>query len=169
MPGASSTQRADSERDRFWIWVGNVVYFGVIRYNFDQFWYVLLRKIWQPSSGSGHCCQRGVPPPEGMMAEAVRGRCSCLGWQRCRNQGCQMVSFQPKTYNLGKFWRALDWKMLIYFMVIWKILQTFGIFWDHLYISCSFGTFFPVLVYGINKNLATPALIPRTTHAPRSF
>jgi hypothetical protein len=33
-------------------------------------------------------------------------------------QGCQMVSFQTKNPNLGKFWRTLDWKMLIYFMAI---------------------------------------------------
>jgi hypothetical protein len=26
-------------------------------------------------------------------------------------QGCQMVSFQTKNPNLGKFWRAWDWKM----------------------------------------------------------
>jgi hypothetical protein len=33
---------------------------------------------------------------------------------------------------LGKFWRALHWKMLIYFMAIGNILQTFGIVYDHL-------------------------------------
>jgi hypothetical protein len=38
-------------------------------------------------------------------------------------QGCQMVSFQIKNPNLGKFWRALDWKMLIYCMALWNILQ----------------------------------------------
>jgi hypothetical protein len=44
-------------------------------------------------------------------------------------QGCQMVCFQTKNPNLGKFWRALDWKKLIYFfghlgyfMEIWEIL-----------------------------------------------
>jgi hypothetical protein len=47
-------------------------------------------------------------------------------------QGCQMVSFQTKNPNLGKFWKALDWKMLIYLMAIWNILQTFGIFYGHL-------------------------------------
>jgi hypothetical protein len=46
-------------------------------------------------------------------------------------QGCQMVSFQTKAHNLGKFWRALDWKMLIYFMAVWNILPTSGIFYDH--------------------------------------
>jgi hypothetical protein len=42
-----------------------------------------------------------------------------------------MVSFQTKNPNLGKFWRAFDWKRLIYLMAIWNILQTFGIFYDH--------------------------------------
>jgi hypothetical protein len=27
------------------------------------------------------------------------------------NQGCQMVCFQTKNPNLGKFWRVLQWKM----------------------------------------------------------
>jgi hypothetical protein len=33
-------------------------------------------------------------------------------------QGCQMACFQTKNPNLGKFWRGLYWKMLIYFMPI---------------------------------------------------
>jgi hypothetical protein len=41
-------------------------------------------------------------------------------------QGCQMVCFQTKNTNLGNFWRALEWKMLVYFMVIWNILWPFG-------------------------------------------
>jgi hypothetical protein len=47
-------------------------------------------------------------------------------------QGCQMVCFQTKNHNLGKFWRDLDSQMSIYFMAIWDILGTFGIFYDHL-------------------------------------
>jgi hypothetical protein len=43
-----------------------------------------------------------------------------------------MVSFQTQNPNLGKFWRALDWKMLIDFKAIWNILQAFGMFYDHL-------------------------------------
>jgi hypothetical protein len=43
-----------------------------------------------------------------------------------------MVCFQTKNPNLGKFLRALDGKMLIYFMTIWNILRTFGKFYDHL-------------------------------------
>jgi hypothetical protein len=47
-------------------------------------------------------------------------------------RGCQMVCFQTKNPNLGKFWRVLDWKMFIYFMDIWNILWTFGILYDRL-------------------------------------
>jgi hypothetical protein len=56
-----------------------------------------------------------------------------------------MVCFQTKNTNLGKFWRALDWKMYIYFMAIWKILRTLGIFYDYLvhfvFIWCIFSGF----------------------------
>jgi hypothetical protein len=31
-------------------------------------------------------------------------------------QGCRMAYFQTKNYNLGKFWRDLKWKMLVYVM-----------------------------------------------------
>jgi hypothetical protein len=43
-----------------------------------------------------------------------------------------MVCFQTKHPNLGKFWRALDWKMFIYFKATWNILWRFGIFYGHL-------------------------------------
>jgi hypothetical protein len=61
-------------------------------------------------------------------------------------QGCQMVYFHTQTPNRGKFWRALEYKMLVricnilcsfckffgqfvYFMVIWYIrMWLFGIF-----------------------------------------
>jgi hypothetical protein len=46
--------------------------------------------------------------------------------------GCQIFGFQTKNPNLGKFWRALDWKILIYFMAIWNILRTFGKLYDNL-------------------------------------
>jgi hypothetical protein len=46
-------------------------------------------------------------------------------------QGCQMVYFQTKNPNLGKFWRACEWKML-YFITIWNILRPFGIIYGRL-------------------------------------
>jgi hypothetical protein len=48
-----------------------------------------------------------------------------LVFDQSLEQGCQMVYFQTKNPNLGKFWRALDWTMLIYFMTIWNILRAF--------------------------------------------
>jgi hypothetical protein len=61
-------------------------------------------------------------------------------------QGCQTVYFQTKNPNLGKFWRAFDWKMWRYFMSIW-------------YFLCLFGAFFPVWVSCTEKNLATLLLL----------
>jgi hypothetical protein len=45
---------------------------------------------------------------------------------------CQVVYFQTKNPILGKFCRLLQWKTLVYFMDIWSILRTFGIFNGHL-------------------------------------
>jgi hypothetical protein len=70
-----------------------------------------------------------------------------------------------KNHNIGPrvarwyiwvyiFWRALEWKMLVFTMVIWYILWSFGIFCGHLvysvviwYILWSFGIFCGHLVY----------------------
>jgi hypothetical protein len=69
-----------------------------------------------------------------------------------------MVCFQTKNPYLGKYWKAFELKLLLYFMVIRNILRSFGIFvaivviW---YISL-------VLVYCVEKNLATlDGLAPR--------
>jgi hypothetical protein len=37
------------------------------------------------------------------------------------DRGCQMANFQTKNPNLGKFWRDLRWKILVYFMAVWSI------------------------------------------------
>jgi hypothetical protein len=62
-----------------------------------------------------------------------------------------MVYFQTKNPNLGKFWRALNRKILTYFMATWNILRTFGMFCDHLenfvliwYIFFQFGHHFGI-------------------------
>jgi hypothetical protein len=70
-------------------------------------------------------------------------------------QGCQMVSFRTKNPNLGKFWRALDGKMFIYFRAFWNILWTLGIFYYHLVLFGFIWYVFLVLVSGAKKNLAT--------------
>jgi hypothetical protein len=47
-------------------------------------------------------------------------------------QGCQMVYFQTKNHNLSKFWRVLQWKMLVFCTALWSILRLFGIVCGHL-------------------------------------
>jgi hypothetical protein len=42
--------------------------------------------------------------------------------------------FQTKNTNLGKFWRVLQWKLLVYLMAIWSIyshLVYFVAIWKH--------------------------------------
>jgi hypothetical protein len=86
----------------FGIFYGQLVYIG----KHFQFWYVALRKIWQP------CCigtaqlifiiclvQRQV------LAPPVLGR----------------VARWFLLNQKSQFLRALDWKMLIYLMAIWNI------------------------------------------------
>jgi hypothetical protein len=68
-------------------------------------------------------------------------------------QGCQMVYFQTKNTNLGKFWKALKSKMSEYFMAIWNILWPFGTFYGHFgNLVVMWYIFFSVLVYCIKKN-----------------
>jgi hypothetical protein len=77
-----------------------------------------------------------------------------------------MVYFQTKNPDLGKFWMALEWKMLVYFMTIWDILGPLGIIYCHLvwYSLWSFGTFFPFWYVWNTKNLATLALTQIRRH-----
>jgi hypothetical protein len=65
--------------------------------------------IWQPSTPD--LARRSLAPglPDGIFSHQT-----------------------TKNPNLDKFWSALDWKMLRYFMAICNILWTFGIFYDNL-------------------------------------
>jgi hypothetical protein len=40
--------------------------------------------------------------------------------------------FSNQNPNLGKFWRVLLWKILLYFMTIWPILRQLEILYGHL-------------------------------------
>jgi hypothetical protein len=72
-----------------------------------------------------------------------------------------MVYFQTKNPNLGKFWRALDRKILIYFIAICYILRTFAIFCDQwVHFAFIRYIFFSVLVSRTKENLATLKWIP---------
>jgi hypothetical protein len=67
--------------------------------------------------------------------------------------GTGLPDCQTQNTNLGKFWRALQWKILVYFTAIWYILWPFGILYGHLvycmvnwYILWPFGIFYGHLV-----------------------
>jgi hypothetical protein len=62
--------------------------------------------------------------------------------------------FTPKIPILGKFWRALDWKMLIYYVYghleyLWDIFRPFDTFCIHLVHFSGFGIMYQ------EKKLAT--------------
>jgi hypothetical protein len=84
------------------------------KYSFWIFWKCNLLK---QSSSSFHL----VPPRNRMKTNQNQDDVS-----NSLHQGCQMVSFQTKNSNLVKFWRSLDWKLLIYLMATWNISRTFG-------------------------------------------
>jgi hypothetical protein len=70
-------------------------------------------------------------------------------------QGCQMVYFPTKNPNLGKFWRALEWKMLVYFMTICNIYSHLVLVMAVWYSLWSLGIFFLFWYVWTKKNLAT--------------
>jgi hypothetical protein len=82
-------------------------------------------------------------------------------WPVLRFRFARWYIFKPKNPNLGKFWRALQWIMFVYFMAICLFyghlvfLLPFGIFTAIWYISWPFGIFFTVLECCIKKSLAT--------------
>jgi hypothetical protein len=49
--------------------------------------------------------------------------------------------FSNQKYQFGKFWRVLQWKMLLNFMAIWYILLPFGIVCD------LFGIFYEYFIF----------------------
>jgi hypothetical protein len=71
-------------------------------------------------------------------------------------QGCQMVHFQTKNRNLGKFWRVLQRKMLVYVLNSLSILRPFDIYFMTILVYIVLIWYiYPMMVYCTNKNLAT--------------
>jgi hypothetical protein len=66
---------------------------------------------------------------------------------------CRVAMFSNQKSNLGKFWRALQWKMLDQMSIICTILRPFDRLRGHLVFYCN--SFFPVLENCNQKNLAT--------------
>jgi hypothetical protein len=51
---------------------------------------------------------------------------------RRENQGCQIVFIHTKNPNLGIFWRAMEWRMLVYFKdIICTYYPHFSILFPH--------------------------------------
>jgi hypothetical protein len=71
------------------------------------------------------------PQPHPMLV-ILKGSWVRIRFQRFSRQGCQMAHFQTNNPNLGKFWRVLRWKILLYFTPSWSVLQPFSIFCGHL-------------------------------------
>jgi hypothetical protein len=70
-----------------------------------------------------------------------------------------MVYFQSKSTDLGKFWRALEWKMLTKFLIIYDHLEHYAAIWYNLWqfgIVCGHLVYiFPFWYVWTKKNLAT--------------
>jgi hypothetical protein len=73
--------------------------------------------------------------------------------------GCQMVCIQTKNPNLGKFWRALEWKMLVYFTAIWNIFRPFEIFYGRLVTLWLFGKFSPRFGISCHEKSGNPGWV----------
>jgi hypothetical protein len=65
--------------------------------------------------------------------------------------------FKPRNRNLGKFCRALDWKMLVYFKIIWNILRSFGIFYGPFCnVVVIWYIYFPSFWYIVSRKIWQP-------------
>jgi hypothetical protein len=85
------------------------------------------------------------------------------------DQGYEMAYFQTENPNVGKCWRVLQCKMLVYFMAIWSILWPFGIFYGYLAYFSRFGMLYqeksgnPYLDPLLRSWVTTPSLLKYTT------
>jgi hypothetical protein len=79
---------------------GHLVYFVTLRYIFGHLAYL-------SRFGMLYLETSGTPDPDMKIIWMVKQISRIY-------QGSQMVCFQTKNSNLGKFWRVLQWKMLVY-------------------------------------------------------
>jgi hypothetical protein len=71
--------------------------------------------------------------------------------------------FKPKNSNLGKFWSALERKMLVYFVVIWNI-RLFGKFYGHFGIVVVIWYIFPRFGILCQEKSGNPECYPHPHH-----
>jgi hypothetical protein len=75
------------------------------------------------------------------------------------NRGCQMACFQTETRDLGEFWRALEWRNLVYFIdVLENIVAMWCILWPFVKLVAIWYTYFSPFWY----------IVPRKIWQPRS-
>jgi hypothetical protein len=81
-----------------------------------------------------------------------------------------MVCFQTKNPYLGKFWRVLEWKILVYFMTIFdRILMLLEIFNGLLVYFVRHLVYFPPFWYFVQRKIwqpRSPAFSVHTSHPP---
>jgi hypothetical protein len=119
----------------FGIFYGRVVYVSPLWYVAPRNLATLVLKNWPMLAATGHWTW--APTQEAIHT-------SRLPWR----QSCQMLYFQTKNCNWGKFWGSCNGKCwyilrtfglcyghLIYSMVIWYILWPFGIFSSFWYVT----------------------------------
>jgi hypothetical protein len=81
-----------------------------------------------------------------VLVGVVGNELSAWEKQEQRSAGLPDGIFQTKNFNSSKFWRVLQWKILVYFMAILSILLPFGKRTYNvaiLHILWLFGVFFP--------------------------
>jgi hypothetical protein len=108
----------------------------------------------------------------GRRKKVVKKSVPSFGAKKCTQaQGCQMAYFQNKNPSLGKFWRFLQWKMLVYYMAIWSILLPFGIFCDHFGIFYVYSYIFSPVRYVVPKKSGNPgqALISQVEESQKEI
>jgi hypothetical protein len=102
---------------------------------------------------------RSSPKEHLKLIEFSRPFCGALSGANFQHwcQGCQMVFLIPKNPNLGKFLMPWNGGRLVYFVVIWLIFWSFGLFCGHLEYFVGIWYIYHVLVCCTNTNLATLA------------
>jgi hypothetical protein len=72
-----------------------------------------------------------------------------------------MVCFETKNPNFGKFWRVLQWKILVNFMTIWCILRPLEISYGYLVYFVFIRYISPVFWYFVQRKIWQPRRSPR--------
>jgi hypothetical protein len=87
----------------------------------------------------------------------------------CTYSDCQMVYFQTKNRNLGKFWRTLQWKMLIYIMDFWSSFRPFDTVYGNFAYLVVIRCIFPCVGKLYQEKSGKPVTCTRSTAEEEQF